>query len=42
MVRLILFVLAIQPLFDAASLLDQSVLVKLLDPLMGNLTAPEV
>ena len=41
-VRLILFVLAIQPLFDAASLLDQSVLVKLLDPLMGNLPAPEV
>jgi membrane protein required for colicin V production len=39
LVRLILFVLNIQPLFDAASLLDQSVLVKLLDPLMGDRSA---
>jgi membrane protein required for colicin V production len=41
-VRLILFVLNIQPLFDATSLLEQSVLVKLLDPLMGDLPVPEV
>jgi membrane protein required for colicin V production len=35
--RLILFVLNIQPLFDAEPLLEHSIIVKLLDPLMGNL-----
>jgi membrane protein required for colicin V production len=40
LVRLILFVIDIQPLFNAESLLEQSVFVKLLDPLMGELKLP--
>jgi membrane protein required for colicin V production len=35
--RLIMFVLNIQPLFDAEPLLEHSILVKFLDPLMGDL-----
>jgi membrane protein required for colicin V production len=40
LVRLILFVLSIQPLFDAESLLEHSVVVKLIDPLWEKLKLP--
>jgi membrane protein required for colicin V production len=40
LVRLILFVINIQPLFDAESLLEHSVFVKLLDPLAEKLNLP--
>jgi membrane protein required for colicin V production len=40
--RLIMFVLAIQPLFNAESLLEQSIFVKLLDPLAGKIKLPPV
>lgn len=40
LVRLILFVLDIQPLFNAETLLEHSILVKFLDPLTGGLKLP--
>ncbi|MDR0598337.1 MAG: CvpA family protein [Treponema sp.] len=40
LVRLILFVLDIQPLFNAETLLEHSIIVKFLDPLMGGLKLP--
>jgi membrane protein required for colicin V production len=42
MVRLLLFVLDIQPLFDAGSLLENSVIAKILDPLAKDLKLPSV
>jgi membrane protein required for colicin V production len=39
-VRLIIFVLGIQPLFDAKSLLEHSIFVRFLDPLAVNFTLP--
>jgi membrane protein required for colicin V production len=41
LVRLLLFVIDIQPLFNAESLLEHSVLAKLLDPLMRELKLPQ-
>jgi membrane protein required for colicin V production len=38
--KLILFVIDIQPLFSAESLLEHSIFVKLLDPLMGEFKLP--
>jgi membrane protein required for colicin V production len=40
LVRVIMFVLAIQPLFDATSLLEHSFLAQILDPLAGKLGLP--
>jgi membrane protein required for colicin V production len=40
-VWLLIFVINIQPLFSAESLLERSIFVKLLDPLAGELHLPE-
>ncbi|GHV74024.1 hypothetical protein AGMMS49940_13260 [Spirochaetia bacterium] len=42
LVSLILFVINIQPLFDPATLLEQSLFARILDPLVGQIRLPKV
>jgi membrane protein required for colicin V production len=42
LVSLILFVINIQPLFDPAALLEQSLFARVLDPLVGQIRLPKV